>query len=84
MNVNKKNMGLFKKNPFGHNLFLKKWLIRILAVITHKRYRGFNTIEIEGSDIIRKLPAQNVLFGCNSCKKSITVNIKSCLELGKL
>ncbi len=58
-------MGLFKKNPFGHNLFLKKWLIRILAVITHKRYRGFNTIEIEGSDVIRKLPAQNVLFVSN-------------------
>ena len=58
-------MGLFKKNPFGHNLLLKKWLIRLLAVITHKRYRGFNTIEIEGSDIIRKLPPQNVLFVSN-------------------
>src|SRR5690606_19048039 len=53
------------KNPVGHNLFLKKWLIRILAVVTHKRYRGFNTIEIEGSDISRRLPAQNVLFVSN-------------------
>lgn len=58
-------MGLFKKNPFGHILFIKKWLIRILAVITHKRYRGFNTLEIEGSEIIRNLPDQNVLFVSN-------------------
>ncbi|GGW33246.1 lysophospholipid acyltransferase family protein [Arenibacter certesii] len=58
-------MGLFKKNPFGHILFLKKWLIRILAVITHKRYRGFNTLEIEGSEIIRNLPDRNVLFVSN-------------------
>lgn len=58
-------MGLFKKNPFGHNLLIKKWLIRILAVITHKRYRGFNTLEIEGSEIIRNLPEQNVLFVSN-------------------
>ncbi|MCM4168850.1 hypothetical protein KCTC52924_02546 [Arenibacter antarcticus] len=58
-------MGLFKKNPFGHILFIKKWLIRILAVITHKRYRGFNTLEIEGSEILRNLPDQNVLFVSN-------------------
>ncbi len=58
-------MGLFKKNPFGHVLFLKKWLIRILAVITHQRYKRFNTLEIEGSDIIRSLPDKNVLFVSN-------------------
>lgn len=58
-------MGLFKKNPFGHNLFLKKWLIRILAFTSHSRYKGFNTLEIEGSDIIRNLPDKNVLFVSN-------------------
>lgn len=58
-------MPLFKKNPFGHILFLKKWLIRILALISHKRYRGFNTLEIEGADIIRSLPDANVLFVSN-------------------
>ncbi len=58
-------MGLFKRNPFGHILILKKWLIRIAGSITHKRYRGFNQMHIEGSDIIRSLPDTNVLFISN-------------------
>jgi len=58
-------MGLFKKNPFGHILFIKKWLIRIFAVLTHKRYRGFNELQIEGSEIIPTLPNTNVLFISN-------------------
>ncbi len=58
-------MGVFKENPFGHILFLKKWLIRIMGLITHARYKQFNTLEIEGSDIIRNLPDNNVLFVSN-------------------
>ena len=58
-------MNLIKRNPFGHNLFLKKWLIRIAGVITHRRYRGFNELQIEGSEILRQLPEQNVLFISN-------------------
>lgn len=58
-------MGLFKRNPFGHILFLKKWLTRILGVVTHGRYRRFNSLKIEGSEIIRDLPHKNVLFVSN-------------------
>ena len=58
-------MGLFKRNPFGHILFLKKWLIRIFGALTHRRYRGFNEMHIEGSDIIKNLPNTNVLFISN-------------------
>jgi 1-acyl-sn-glycerol-3-phosphate acyltransferase len=58
-------MGLFKTNPFGHNLFIKKWLIRILALLSHQRYKRFNTLEIEGSEVIRSLPDRNVLFVSN-------------------
>ena len=58
-------MGLFKKNPFGHILFVKKWLIRILGVLSHRRYRGFNELQIEGSEIIKDLPNTNVLFISN-------------------
>ena len=58
-------MGLFKRNPFGHILFLKKWLIRLAGSFTHKRYRGFNSLQIEGSEIIRSLPDTNVLFISN-------------------
>ncbi|WP_264551599.1 lysophospholipid acyltransferase family protein [Flavobacterium sp. N2038] len=58
-------MGLFKRNPFGHILFIKKWLIRILGAMTHRRYRGFNELQIEGSEIIKTLPDTNVLFISN-------------------
>ena len=40
-------MKLFKKNPFGHILYIKVWLIRILGILSHRRYRGFNELEIE-------------------------------------
>ena len=65
MPLNHHPMGLFKTNPFGHILFLKRWLIRIAGMITHQRYKGFNTLEIEGSQIIRDLPETNVLFVSN-------------------
>lgn len=58
-------MGLFKRNPFGHILFIKKWLIRILGLLTHRRFRGFNELQIEGSEIIKNLPENNVLFISN-------------------
>lgn len=58
-------MPLFKRNPFGHILYVKKWLIRILGVISHGRYRRFNSLQIEGSEILRNLPDNNVLFVSN-------------------
>jgi 1-acyl-sn-glycerol-3-phosphate acyltransferase len=58
-------MGLFKKNPFGHILFIKKWLIRILGAITHRRFRGFNELQIDGSEVLKRLPQTNVLFISN-------------------
>lgn len=58
-------MALFKQNPFGHILFLKKWLIRVFGVLTHRRFRGFNELQIEGSEIIKNLPDTNVLFISN-------------------
>ncbi len=58
-------MGLFKRNPFGHILFLKKWLIRIAGTLTHRRYRGFNELQIDGSEILKALPETNVLFVSN-------------------
>ena len=58
-------MGLLKRNPFGHILFIKLWLIRILGAMTHRRYRGFNELQIDGSEIIKSLPDTNVLFISN-------------------
>ena len=58
-------MMLFDKNPFGQYLFLKRMLIRYLGVLTHRRYRGFNELNIEGSEVIKNLPDANVLFVSN-------------------
>tara|TARA_R110001632_G_scaffold87188_3_gene189631 strand:- start:1174 stop:1983 length:810 start_codon:yes stop_codon:yes gene_type:complete len=58
-------MPLFKENPFGHILWIKKMFIRILGVVSHGRYRNFNNLHIEGSEILRKLPENNVLFISN-------------------
>lgn len=58
-------MNPFKRNPFGHYLFLKRWMIRVFGSLTHKRYHGFNELQIEGSEIIKTLPETNVLFISN-------------------
>ncbi len=58
-------MSLLKRNPFGHIIYLKKILIRFLGIITHQRYKGFNKLEIEGSEFIKNLPDTNVLFVSN-------------------
>ncbi len=36
-----------------------------MGALTHRRYRGFNELQIEGSEIIRNLPDTNVLFISN-------------------
>ena len=58
-------MSIFKRNPFGHNLYIKKWLIRIFGWLTHRRFKGFNQLKIEGSEILNNLPENKVLFVSN-------------------
>ena len=58
-------MKLFDKTPFGQYLFLKRMLIRYLGVLTHRRYRGFNELNIEGSEVIKNLSDTNILFVSN-------------------
>ena len=56
---------MFKRNPFGHYNILKTWLIRVFGVISYRRYRGFNELQIEGSENIVNLPDHKVLFVSN-------------------
>ena len=56
---------MLKRNPFGQVLIIKKWLIRYMGFMTHRRYRGFNELQIEGSSFIKDLPDTNVLFVSN-------------------
>ena len=58
-------MLILKTNPFGHNLYIKKWIIRLFGWLTHRRFKGFNQLKIEGSEILKNLPDKNVLFVSN-------------------
>lgn len=58
-------MAFFKKNIFGQILFLKRILIQTAGLLTHRRYKGFNKLQIEGSYILRELPDRGVLFISN-------------------
>jgi 1-acyl-sn-glycerol-3-phosphate acyltransferase len=58
-------MPLFKRDPFGHILFIKKFVIRFFGILSHGRYSRFNDLQIEGSEIIKDLPEKNVLFVSN-------------------
>ena len=58
-------MRIIHKDPFGHYIFLKRLLIQILGTLSHRRYQGFNSLKIEGSEIIRELPEKNILFVSN-------------------
>ena len=46
-------------------MFIKRILILVFGALTHRRYRGFNELQIEGSEIIKDLPPTNVLFISN-------------------
>src|SRR5690606_42133634 len=59
-------MRIFKKDPFGHIIWVKHILITTFGFLTHQRYKGFNKLQIEGSEIIRNLPNENVLFISNN------------------
>jgi hypothetical protein len=48
-------MGLLKRT-FGH--IYKEMVNPNFRAVTHRRYRGFNELNIEGSEIIRNLPHQ--------------------------
>lgn len=58
-------MKLLKQDVFGNVLLVKKYLIRILGIISYRRFRGKNHLIIEGSEIINNLPDKNVLFVSN-------------------
>ncbi|MGY8946694.1 MAG: lysophospholipid acyltransferase family protein [Flavobacteriales bacterium] len=58
-------MGIFKRNPFGHIILVKKWIIRIFGGLSHRRFNKFNKLIIEGSEVIKSLPENKVLFVSN-------------------
>ena len=58
-------MNPFRKDIFGNFVFVKRFLIRILGIVSHQRYRKFNNLKIEGSQVLRDIPNTNVLIVSN-------------------
>ena len=56
---------MFKRDPFGHLIFLKKRLIRFIGWLTHARYTRKNELTITGSKNLEDIPDKNVLFVSN-------------------
>lgn len=58
-------MKFWKQDPFGKAIWIKKLIIRVLGLLTHRRYRGFNKLHIQGTEHLLNLPSNNVLFVAN-------------------
>lgn len=53
------------KDPFGNILFLKKALITLIGFVTYRRFNLVNKTTVIGSENLKNLPNQNVLFVSN-------------------
>jgi 1-acyl-sn-glycerol-3-phosphate acyltransferase len=57
--------GIFEKDPFGNWLILKRLIILIAGIPTYWRIAVANQLKVEGTEILEKLPNQNVYFISN-------------------
>ena len=58
-------LSIFRKDIFGNSHFVKKWVIRIIGIVSYRRFRGINNLIISGTENIKSLPDKNVLFISN-------------------
>ena len=56
---------MFKKDIFDNIIFIKKIVLFTLGVFSKRRYKGFNELQIEGMELLRYLPDNQVLFVSN-------------------
>ncbi len=56
---------MFKRDIFGHPVFMKRMLISLVGIITFARYNWYNKIRISGTEHLENLPTKNVLFVSN-------------------
>ena len=56
---------LFKRDPFGHFIFLKKILVSLIGFFTYSKFNVRNTLHIHGEEHLANLPATGVLFVSN-------------------
>lgn len=64
-NQNNKSQKLQFKDPFGNILLLKRALITFIGFVTYRRFSLVNKTKIIGTENLKDLPNQNVLFVSN-------------------
>lgn len=57
--------GLFKKDPFGNSLLMKRVIISTLGFLTYYRMNIANEMKITGAEYLEELEDENVLFLSN-------------------
>ncbi len=53
------------KDPFGNLILLKRALTSFIGIATYRRLNIVNKMNVEGMEVLRDLPRQNVLFVSN-------------------
>lgn len=61
----KTRLGRRLKDPFGNIILLKRALTSLIGIATYRRLNIVNKMNVEGMEILRDLPRQNVLFVSN-------------------
>lgn len=56
---------MFKKDTFGQYIVLRKFVIRLFGFITYFGFNRKNVPKIEGAEILKDFPKENVLFISN-------------------
>lgn len=54
-----------RRDPFGHRLWIKQLLVKLIGRFTWSRYVEKNNITISGTEFLKDLPDRNVLFVSN-------------------
>lgn len=57
--------GFFERDPFGNILFIKRLLMALLGVLTYGRLNLTNRLHVEGTEHLKDLPNEGVLFLSN-------------------
>jgi len=58
-------MKLFKRDPFGNLLIIKRIVILVFGAISFRRYHAFNKLRVENNILLKDLPERGVLFVSN-------------------
>ncbi len=56
---------MFKKDIFGRPVFLREFIIRAAGTATYFNFNLLNKVKIQGAELLKELPKNNVLFVAN-------------------